>query len=92
MPAAAAPSAAAPCIAPTSQRGDGESIDMGTGYDCFDRNSHRSAREIGADARRWRAVLAAAMRRHGFHSYHREWWHFTYGSAAPLGYYDFPVR
>jgi D-alanyl-D-alanine dipeptidase len=88
----AAPAAAAPCTAPTALRGDGESIDMGTGFDCFDRNSHRNAPEISAEARRWRAVLTAAMRRHGFHGYHREWWHFSYGGAAPLAYYDFPVR
>jgi zinc D-Ala-D-Ala dipeptidase len=88
----AASTAAAPCIAPAAERGDGESIDMGTGFDCFDRNSHRNAQEIGAEARQWRAVLRAAMRKRGFHGYHREWWHFSYGGAAPLGYYDVPVR
>jgi D-alanyl-D-alanine dipeptidase len=91
-PTAAAPTAAAPCTAPAAQRGDGESIDMGTGFDCFDRNSHSNARDIGAQPRQRRAVLAAAMRKHGFHGYYREWWHFSYGGAAPLGYYDFPVR
>jgi D-alanyl-D-alanine dipeptidase len=82
----------APCTGPAAQRGDGESIDMGTGFDCFDRNSHRNAREVGAEPRQWRALLVAAMRKQGFHSYHREWWHFTYAGAAPLAYYDFPVR
>jgi D-alanyl-D-alanine dipeptidase len=88
----AASAAAAPCTAPTALRGDGESIDMGTGFDCFDRNSHRNAPEVGAEPRQWRALLVAAMRKQGFHSYHREWWHFSYGGAAPLEYYDFPVR
>lgn len=88
----AAPPVVAPCIAPASQRGDGESIDMGTGFDCFDRNSHSNARDIGTEARQWRAVLAAAMRKQGFRGYYREWWHFAYAGAAPLAYYDFPIR
>jgi D-alanyl-D-alanine dipeptidase len=88
----AAPSGDVPCTAPASLRGDGESIDMGTGFDCFDRNSHSNARDIGAEPRQWRAVLAAAMRKHGFRSYYREWWHFTYAGAAPVAYYDFPIR
>jgi D-alanyl-D-alanine dipeptidase len=91
----AAPAGAAvdaPCTAPAAQRGDGESIDMGTGFDCFDRMSHTKAPGIDAEAQRWRGVLASAMREHGFAGYFREWWHFTYDGGAPLVYHDFPVR
>lgn len=88
----AGPPARGPCTAPASERGDRESIDMGTGFDCFDQNSHTNSPAIGAAPRRWRAVLVAAMAKRGFRTYHREWWHFTYGGAAPLAYYDFPIR
>jgi D-alanyl-D-alanine dipeptidase len=92
LPSSAAPVLTVPCTAPAEQRRDGESVDMGTGYDCLDRSSHSNAREIDPAARRNRAALAAAMRKYGFASYFREWWHFTYGGTERLKYYDFPVR
>ena len=40
-----------------------------------------------------RALLAAAMRSHGFHPYEKEWWHFTLAREPfPDTYFDFPVR
>lgn len=95
-PAAPAPpfdSAAsyAACTAPADQRAPDNAIDMGTGFDCFDDNSHTRNGAIAAEPRRWRSVLLAAMHRHGFANYFREWWHFSFG-ARPAQLYDFPIE
>jgi D-alanyl-D-alanine dipeptidase len=93
-PAAAFDPAAtyAPCTAPAAQRSPDNSADMGTGYDCFDVNSHTASAGVNAEQRRWRGVLLAAMVKRGFRNYHREWWHFTYAGAAPASRHDFPIR
>ena len=72
-----------PCTAPADKRAPDNSLDMGTGFDCFDERSHTSSGAIPAQAKRWRALLVAAMRAHGLHNYFREWWHFTYGAPGP---------
>lgn len=80
----------ADCAAPATRRAPEGSIDMGSGYDCFDRISHTRAPQITSEQRRWRETLVAAMNKHGFANYFREWWHFSMrgiGSAA----FDFPI-
>lgn len=74
------------------RRADG-SLDMGTGYDCLDPLSHTNSRRVSARVRRNRQILVAAMRRHGFLNYWREWWHFGF-AAAPRGARDWnvPIR
>jgi D-alanyl-D-alanine dipeptidase len=73
-------------------RGPGDdSLNMGTTFDCFDPQSDTDARGIGAEARRHRALLVAAMRRHGFANYRREWWHFSYSGATAKASFDFPI-
>jgi D-alanyl-D-alanine dipeptidase len=80
-----------PCTAPAAARAPDDSIDMGTGYDCLDVNSHTRSAAVGAAQRKWRNMLLVAMAKHGFANYHKEWWHFSYGPAnAP--HYDFPIR
>ena len=64
---------------------------MGTGFDCFDLRSYGANREISPEQKRWRATLNAAMRRHGFANYFREWWHFSFGAAAEPRAYDFAI-
>jgi D-alanyl-D-alanine dipeptidase len=80
------------CIADANKRAPDDSLDMGTGFDCFDVKSHTFAGGLTEDQRRNRALLLAAMRRRGFHNYAREWWHYTYPAADPRREYDFPVR
>jgi zinc D-Ala-D-Ala dipeptidase len=93
-PAAAAPfdpaAAYGPCTGPAAQRSPDNSLDMGTGYDCFDTTSSTASAGISPEQRRRRGTLVAAMARRGFWNYHREWWHFTYGS--PGAAYDVPIR
>lgn len=79
-----------PCTGPASKRAPDSSIDMGTGYDCFDVKSYGQSSAINPEQRHWRGVLNSAMRRHGFAGYFREWWHFSYGAAEP-GAYDFAI-
>jgi D-alanyl-D-alanine dipeptidase len=80
------------CNGAAAARAPDDSVDMGTGYDCFDVDSHTRSPAIGADQRSRRSALVAAMARRGFANYHREWWHFTYGDAAAEAVYDFPIR
>jgi zinc D-Ala-D-Ala dipeptidase len=64
---------------------------MGTGFDCFDTKSHTASGAISSEQKHTRATLLAAMRRHGFKNYFREWWHFTFAGATPAPAYDFPI-
>jgi D-alanyl-D-alanine dipeptidase len=80
------------CIGPEQQRAPDNSIDMGTGYDCFDVRSHTRNNAVSAEAQRSRRLLVDAMAKHGFRNYHREWWHFEFVSSVSPFYYDFPIR
>ena len=51
--------------------------DTGTPFDTFSPRSWPGDTHVSGEARRNRALLAAAMRRRGFIAYDREWWHFT---------------
>lgn len=88
----AAPQAYGPCTAPSAQRTPDDSVDMGTGYDCFDTLSHTANPRIGVESRRWRQLLVRLMAKHGFRNYHREWWHFTYAAGTPAKAHDFPIE
>jgi D-alanyl-D-alanine dipeptidase len=74
------------------QRAPDNSLDMGTGFDCFAAASYTKSPAIGPSARGNRAKLVAAMNRHGFRNYFREWWHFEYRAGPPpAGPYDVPI-
>ena len=65
---------------------------MGTPFDTLGPRSWPGYTNVSAEARRNRALLAAAMRRRGLRPYDREWWHFTLrGEPFPVTYFDFPV-
>ncbi|MDO9411464.1 MAG: M15 family metallopeptidase [Pseudolabrys sp.] len=80
-----------PCTAPQAQRASDNSLDMGTGYDCFDTRSHTRSAAISAAQAANRRVLLDAMQKHGFSNYKREWWHFSLNSADSGVAYDLPV-
>jgi D-alanyl-D-alanine dipeptidase len=79
-----------PCTAPAAQRAPDTSLDMGSGFDCLDVKSHTRTAAITPAQAQPRESLRAAMTRHGFHNYFREWWHYEYGPAPPQTY-DFPI-
>jgi D-alanyl-D-alanine dipeptidase len=78
------------CTAPAAERSPDTSVDMGTGYDCFDAASHTYSTAISSEQRKWRKTLLSAMAAQGFRNYFREWWHYAYGGGR--GTYDFPIR
>jgi len=78
------------CTGPKAERAPDNSLDMGTGFDCFDARSHTLSGAITPEQKRWRAHLVAAMRAHGLHNYFREWWHFSFGPRGGQAY-DFPI-
>jgi D-alanyl-D-alanine dipeptidase len=80
-----------PCTGPAAKRAPDNSIDMGTGFDCFDLRSYGASKEISPEQKRWRGTLNAAMRRHGFANYFREWWHFSFTGAPEPRAYDFAI-
>ncbi len=78
------------CTGPAAQRAPDSSLDMGTGFDCFDARSHTLSAAISAEQKRARLTLVTALRKHGFKNYFREWWHFTY-AVPDARAYDFPI-
>lgn len=81
-----------PCTAPQAQRVPDDSLDMGTGFDCFDRRSHTRNDSITPAQAANRRRLVDAMRRHGFTNYRREWWHFSYNGADDGKAFDLPIQ
>jgi D-alanyl-D-alanine dipeptidase len=81
-----------PCTGPAAQRSPDNSVDMGTGFDCFDSASHTASSAVTAEQRRWRNMLVEAMRKQGLANYDHEWWHFSYARSSLTAAYDFPIR
>lgn len=69
------------CTEEQSKRAPDNSIDMGTGFDCFDRKSHVNYAPLLGEQAKARKLLVTAMTTRGFESYSREWWHFTFKAA-----------
>jgi zinc D-Ala-D-Ala dipeptidase len=80
------------CAAPYRKRFRDNSIDMGTGYDCFDPLAHPLSKRIRGKQHRNRLRLRRAMVAEGFTPLETEWWHFTLTDEPyPDTYFDFPV-
>jgi len=79
------------CSGAAAQRAPDNSLDMGTSFDCFDSKSFTRSPELSAAERQRRAMLLAAMGRHGFKNYFREWWHFAFSGGAEPVTYDAPI-
>lgn len=62
-----------PCFSENRFRDN--TIDMGTGFDCFDLKAHTYSAEINEIQRMNRKYLLDLMV--GFNNYSGEWWHFT---------------
>jgi zinc D-Ala-D-Ala dipeptidase len=81
-----------PCFAPYDKRFPDNTIDMGTGYDCFDTLAHTLDPRIEGVQRQNRLRLKGALEAAGFTNYENEWWHYTLaGEPFPDTYFDFPV-
>ncbi len=83
----------AACTLPSAQRFPDSSLDMGTGYDCFDPLAHTVSPDAPKLALQNRLLLRSAMERHGFRNLPVEWWHYTLvDEPYPATYFDFEVR
>lgn len=85
--------ALAECFLPSEKRFRDNSIDMGTGFDCFHERSHPENPEIGLQQRINRMLLKVLMDKHGFKNLKEEWWHFTLRNEPyPDRYFDFVIQ
>lgn len=80
------------CCLPASERFRDNSIDMGTGFDCFHTLANTANRSVGTAQRANRLLLKTLMERQGFVNYDKEWWHYTLKNEPfPDTYFDFPI-
>lgn len=81
------------CTLPYGKRFRDNSIEMGTGFDCFDEKAHAYSQSVNAVAYHNRSMFRAVMGKYGFVPYVNEWWHFTFRDEPfPRTYFDFPVQ
>ncbi|GAB7035020.1 M15 family metallopeptidase [Streptomyces sp. NPDC021749] len=81
-----------PCYGPREARFPDNSLDMGTGFDCFDTLAHTLDPRITGVQRTNRLLLKDGLERAGFVNYAAEWWHYTFRPETfPDTYFDFPV-
>jgi zinc D-Ala-D-Ala dipeptidase len=81
------------CYLPAAKRFGDNSIDMGTGFDCFDELSHTANINIGPQQKINRLLLKSLMEKHGFRNYDKEWWHYTLKNEPyPDTYFDFVIE
>lgn len=81
------------CTAPADRRFPDNTVDMGTGFDCFDPRSHTMDDRITGPARENRLRLRRLMTAAGFANYANEWWHYSLvNDPHPTTYQDFPLR
>lgn len=81
------------CFEVAEKRYQDNSLDFGTGYDCFHERSHTRNPRVGEIAKRNRQLLVSEMAKAGFKNYSKEWWHFTlvnepYAKQA----FNFPIK
>jgi D-alanyl-D-alanine dipeptidase len=80
------------CATPLAERFPDTSIDMGTGFDCFDPRSATASTEVPAEVQANRRMLLDAMTAAGFTNYPQEWWHYTLAAEPfPDTYFDTPI-
>ncbi len=81
------------CTAEAGVRFRDNSIDMGTGYDCFDPLSHTYNGRVKGKQRANRLLLRKPMIAAGFKGLKEEWWHFTLRDEPfPETFFDFPIE
>ncbi|MFI0742947.1 M15 family metallopeptidase [Streptomyces sp. NPDC021100] len=81
-----------PCYGPQRDRFPDNSLDMGTGFDCFDTLSHTLDPRVVGTQRANRLLLKNGLEKAGFRNLPEEWWHYTYQPETfPDTYFDFPV-
>lgn len=81
------------CYKPLDQRFKDNSLDMGTGFDCFSELSHTENPNLTPQQRANRLLLKSLMEKYGFKNLAEEWWHFTLRNEPyPSTYFDFIIE
>lgn len=81
------------CNESADKRFKDNSIDMGSGFDCFNNISHTENKEIMPQQRANRLLLKLLMNKYGFRGIEEEWWHFTLiNEPFPKTYFDFVIE
>ena len=81
------------CFESTDKRFQDNSIDMGTGFDCFHSLSHTENIKLTSQQRANRLLLKSLMDKYGFKNLAEEWWHFTLRNEPfPKTYFDFMIK
>ena len=81
------------CFESTDKRFKDNSIDMGTGFDCFHSLSHTENINLTPQQRANRLLLKSLMNKYGFKNLAEEWWHFTLRNEPyPKTYFDFEIK
>ena len=83
----------ASCTAPQQYRSVDNSLDFGTGFDCFSPLAHPDYQQLAPQIKANRLLLQTVMKNAGFKPLDTEWWHFTLvNEPYPDTYFDFPVK
>ena len=81
------------CGLPAGRRFGDNTLDFGTGYDCFDALANVDNPRMSVDQKTKRLMLRALMEKHGFKPYPPEWWHFTLRDEPyPETFFDFEIE
>ncbi|NEB82270.1 M15 family metallopeptidase [Streptomyces sp. SID14478] len=79
------------CHGPEKDRFPDNSVDMGTGFDCFDTLAHTDDPRVKGAQRSHRDLLRDALTAQGFVNLPEEWWHYTHVASQGDEFLDFPV-
>lgn len=81
------------CFESVDKRFKDNSLNMGTGFDCFHPLSHTENPELNPQQRANRLLLKSLMDKYGFKNLAEEWWHFTLiNEPFPDTYFNFEVK
>lgn len=81
------------CFESADKRFKDNSLDMGTGFDCFHPLSHTENINLTPQQRANRLLLKSLMDKYGFKNLAEEWWHYTLlNEPFPNTYFDFEVE
>lgn len=81
------------CNKSIEERFKDNSIDMGSGFDCFNELSHTENPSLSYQQRANRLLLVSLMEKYGFRNLPEEWWHFTLKNEPfPDTYFDFDIE
>ncbi len=81
------------CYKSVDERFKDNSIDMGTGFDCFSELSHTENASLTPQQRANRLLLKSLMEKYGFKNLAEEWWHFTLRHEPfPNTYFNFVIE